>query len=292
MNMKNIFSIALFLILLSTNSLLGQNASLKIPDGCKENQFLTSDSVHLHYLVSGKGEALIFIPGWTMPAEIWEKQIEHFSKTNLVIALDLRSQGRSSQTPEGLYLEREAKDVKELVDHMHLSSYYLIGWSWAGPMLYNYLNLFNSSSLKGIVIVDAPLKIDEALLKRMTSRIKGLLQDRSGTTDNFVRSLYKQPQTESYLKKVIKASLMTPTNSAVTLLSIFFISNDSDWIQTLKTTDKPILFIGADGKEDMYIEINKEVKIDYVIIPKSGHALFVDQPIEFNRIVENFISKK
>ncbi len=290
--MKNIFSITLFLILFSTNSLFGQNASLEIPKGCKAKQFFTSDSVRLHYFVSGKGEALIFIPGWTMPAEIWEKQIEHFSKTNLVIALDPRSQGKSSQTAEGLYLEREAKDVKELVDHMHLSSYYLIGWSWAGPMLYNYLKLFNSSSIKGIVIVDAPLKIDEPFLKRMASRIKGLVQDRSGTTDNFARGLYKQPQTESYLKKVIKASLITPTNSAVTLLAIFFFYNDSDWIQTLKTSDKPILFIGADGKEAMYNEINKEVKINYVIIPGSGHAVFVDKPLEFNKIIEAFISKK
>jgi non-heme chloroperoxidase len=290
--MKNIFPINLLSLLLFTNTLIGQNASLEIPQGSEEKYFLTSDSAHLRYIVSGKGEALIFIPGWTMPAEIWEKQIEHFSKTHLVVALDPRSQGKSSQTAEGLYLERQAKDLKELVDHMHLSSFYLIGWSWAGPMLYSYLKLFNSSSIKGVVIVDAPVKIDQAFLKRMAIRIKALVEDRPGTTEKFVRGLYKQPQTESYLKKVIEASSITPTNSAVTLIAVFFFYNDSEWIQTLKTCDKPLLFIGMEGKEDMLNEINKEVKLDYVIIPGAGHTLFVDKPVEFNAIINNFISKK
>jgi microsomal epoxide hydrolase len=246
----------------------------------------------LHYLVSGKGEALIFIPGWIMPAEIWEAQIEHFSKTNLVIALDPRSQGKSGQTTEGFYLEREAKDVKELVDHLHLSSYYLIGWSLAGVMLYDYLKLYNISSIKGIVIVDSPLKLDKALFARFSLRIKGFLEDRNAATDKFVRGLFKQPQTEPYLKKVMKASLITPTNSAITLLTFPYTSNDSVWAQTLKTSGKPILFIGSDGKEEMLKEINKELKINYEIVPGSGHAVFVDKPAEFNAILEKFILKK
>jgi pimeloyl-ACP methyl ester carboxylesterase len=141
-------------------------------------------------------------------------------------------------------------------------------------------------------MVDPPLKIDESMQKRLASRIKGLLIDRYGTTASFARGMYKQPQTESYLNKVTNASLVTPTNSAVTLLTFCFIYNDSDWIQILKTADKPILFIGSDGKENGYIEMNKAVKIDYVIIAGSGHAIFVDKPVEFNKIVENFISKK
>jgi non-heme chloroperoxidase len=289
--MKNIFLTPAFLIFFFTHSILAQDASLNIPKGCKESEFLTSDSVRLHYLISGKGEALIFIPGWTMPAEIWEKQIEHFSKTNLVIAVDPRSQGKSAQTTEGLYLEREAKDLKELVDHLHLSSYYLVGWSWAGFVLYHYLKVYNSSSIKGIVIVDTPLKLDEALLKIFSLRIKVFLEDRIGAADKFIRRMYKQPQTESYLKKVFNASLITPTNSAVTMLTIVYTYNDSVWTETLKTFDKPVLFIGADGKEEVLKEINKELKLDYVIIPGSGHAVFVDKPVEFNTTLEKFISK-
>ena len=57
----------------------------------------TSDGIRIHYLEAGPAEAeapaILFVPGWTMPAEIWEKQIAHFAKTHRVVAMDPRSQG-------------------------------------------------------------------------------------------------------------------------------------------------------------------------------------------------------
>lgn len=288
--MKQLFIIAL-LSLLSCKSLPGQELSLKIPEGCKVDYFFTSDSVGLSYLIAGKGEALVFIPGWCMPAEIWENQIAYFSKTNLVIALDPRAQGRSMQTTNGLSFDTEARDIKELVDHLKLSSYLLVGWSWAGLTLYHYLNLYNSPAVKGVVIVDSPLRIDEALLGRMKTRIKGLLDDRDKTTNAFVRGLYKQPHSESYFQKVIRAAKITPATSAITMLSNFFVYNDSVWLQTFKTAGERMLFITVEGKENLYIEISRQVKLNYVVISGAGHAVFADKPAEFNEIVRKFISQ-
>ncbi len=290
--MKKIFPIIAIFILGLTNVLQGQNATLEIPKGCKESEFLTSDSVRLHYLISGKGDPLIFIPGWTMPAEIWENQIKYFSKTNLVISLNLRSQGTSSQTAEGLYFEREAKDIKELVDHLHLSTYSLIGWSMGGPVLFNYLNLHSSPSIKKVIIVESLLKMTDAISKDLISLNKGLLLNRLETTSQFIRGMYKQPQSEAYLKKLIQSSMITPTNSAVLLLSNYLFNDDAEWVKTIKNSKIPILFIGASDSETLYKETNLEVKINYEIIPESGHAVFVDKPLEFNKILENFISKK
>jgi len=290
--MKRICLFALLFILLYRGDLPAQSPEFKIPNGCKEKYFLTSDSVRLRYLVAGNGEALIFIPGWTMTAEIWELQIEYFAKTNMVIALDPRGQGKSDAVTEGLYFEREARDVKELTDHLKLSSYYLIGWSWAGPMLYYYAKLYNSPALKGIVEVDPPLRITDAFLQRLAKRMKGLLHDRDGTIAEFVKGLFKPPVSETYLQKVIEGCLMTNTTSAVTMLAIFFSYDDAEWIQLLKEIDKPILFIGADGKQDAHEQLNKEVKINYLIVPGAGHTVFIDKPVEFNKAVKDFISKK
>ena len=35
----------------------------------KSEFFTTSDGVKLHYLESGAGPTILFVPGWTMPAE-------------------------------------------------------------------------------------------------------------------------------------------------------------------------------------------------------------------------------
>ena len=290
--MKKIYLAALLLVLFYSNPLASQIPDFKIPDNCKEQFFLTSDSVRLRYLVAGEGKALVFIPGWTMTAEIWELQIEHFSKTNTVIALDPRGQGKSDQVTEGLYFEREARDVKELVDHLKLPSYHLIGWSYAGPMLYYYTKLFNSPNLKGIVAVDSPLGLSEAFLDYLAVRVKGLLYDRERTTAEFVKSLYIKSHSDSYFQRVIESCLMTSTTSAVTLLAGFFSINDLEWIQMLKQTKTPILFVGADGRKNAYEELNKKVKINYLIVPGAGHTVFVDKPAEFNKIIEQFISRK
>jgi non-heme chloroperoxidase len=61
----------------------------------RSGHFMTSDGVELHYLEAGSGPTIMFVPGFTAPAEIWEPQLVHFAATHRVVALDPRSQGRS-----------------------------------------------------------------------------------------------------------------------------------------------------------------------------------------------------
>ena len=49
--MKKIFLIIGISILGLSNVLKGLKVTLEIPKGCKESEFLTSDSVRLHYLI-------------------------------------------------------------------------------------------------------------------------------------------------------------------------------------------------------------------------------------------------
>jgi len=60
--------------------------------GTKSGFFKTSDNIRIHYLEEGSGRPIVFIPGWTMPAWIWQKQIDEFSKKYHVVAVDPRSQ--------------------------------------------------------------------------------------------------------------------------------------------------------------------------------------------------------
>lgn len=65
-----------------------------VAQAAKGDSFQTSDGIKIHYLEAGSGRAIVFIPGWTMPAWIWQKQIDEFAKKYHVIAVDPRSQGR------------------------------------------------------------------------------------------------------------------------------------------------------------------------------------------------------
>ncbi|MGH9556577.1 MAG: alpha/beta fold hydrolase, partial [Terriglobales bacterium] len=41
----------------------------------KSGYFQTSDKVRLHYLETGSGPAIVFVPGWTCPTWVWEPQL-------------------------------------------------------------------------------------------------------------------------------------------------------------------------------------------------------------------------
>ena len=81
----------------------------------------TCDGVRIHYVEAGKGRAIVFIPGWMMPAWIWQKQIDELSKKYRVIAVDPRSQGESDKPTCGHLPETPARDYKELVDQLGLN---------------------------------------------------------------------------------------------------------------------------------------------------------------------------
>src|SRR6266568_7461657 len=104
----------------------------------KSDFFKTSDGIRIHYLEAGSGRPIVFIPGWTMPAWIWQKQIDEFSKQYRVIAVDPRSQGESDKPTSGHLPETRSRDYKELVEHLGLKQPVLVGWSMACGELVKY----------------------------------------------------------------------------------------------------------------------------------------------------------
>ena len=94
----------------------------------RSDHFLTSDGVELHYLEAGSGPTIVFVPGWTAPAEIWEPQMAHFAATHRVVALDPRSQGRSRKRQKGT-----TSSVAGRTSASWSSTWARrLPWSWAG----------------------------------------------------------------------------------------------------------------------------------------------------------------
>ncbi len=109
--------------------LLVQTAMAGTPSPAQSGFFTSSDGVRLHYLQAGKGRSILFVPGWTMPAWIWEHQIAYFARHYRVLAFDPRSHGNSERVTEGHYPNRLARDIRELTQHLELPPIVLVGWS-------------------------------------------------------------------------------------------------------------------------------------------------------------------
>jgi microsomal epoxide hydrolase len=257
----------------------------------KSQFFKTSDNIRIHYLDAGSGRPIVFIPGWTMPAWIWERQINEFSKKYHVIAVDPRSQGESDKPPYGHLPETRARDYKELVDHAGLQRPVLVGWSLACGELMKYVEQFGTDNVGGLVLVDGFIadKPVPSMFTVMSGWMNQLQQDRRKQADGFVRSMFKKPQPEDYIQRLVNASVETPADTAVTL--IYNMIAVGDLSNALAKINKPVLFTYQPETQQtadlLKLRLGDKVRLER--FDGDGHALFVDDPDKFNRALANFL---
>jgi len=262
--------------------------------GTKSGFVTTLDGVKIHYLEAGQGPAILFVPGWTMPAWIWEHQISHFSKTNRVVAMDPRSQGDSDDPAEGHFPAARARDIKAVIDTLKLSPVVLVGWSMGVTEAVAYVDQFGTDSLAALVFVDgfAGSDFDPVHSPQMLRWAHTFQLDRAKAVEVFVRDLlYVNPEikrNEDYIRRVANASLQTPTNSAMALLLAYF---NTDLRPALAKIDKPTLIVVAQSPWMKYYEEMQRLTPGsrLEVFEGVGHALFVDDAKRFNRLLEDFL---
>ena len=321
---KSIGVVVLFIIgsaLAVCAGALPAGAGDKRPTGTKSGFVTTSDGVKIHYLEAGRQKSfpsaevgnplpagtvatkgniavtnpnqfpsILFVPGWTMPAWIWEKQIAYFSRDFRVVAMDPRSQGESAQTPEGLYPAARARDIKAVVTHLHLAPVVLVGWSMAVNELLAYVDQFGTGDIAALVLVDdyggAQTPAEAAGALEFIGKIQ---RDRQKVVSELIRTMFfKKPQPDAYVDRVIDASLRVPTNTAVALLVGKF---SSDYRSTLPKIDKPTIVCAAKSPYAAgIVEMQKKIpRSQLEMFDSAGHALFVDDADKFNALLEDFL---
>jgi microsomal epoxide hydrolase len=254
--------------------------------------FTTSDSVRIHYIEAGSGRPIVLIPGWTMPAWIWQPQIEELSKHYRVIAVDPRSQGESDKPTFGHLPETRARDYKELVDHLQLKRPVLVGWSMGCGELMKYVEQFGTDNVAGLVLVDGLLwdKPSPELFTGLSVWMNFLQQDRQKQADGFVRTMFKKPQPESYIKRLVDASTQVPADTAAVL--IYNMIAVKDFNAAFAKVNRPLLFTYQPSMQSS-ADLLKEKLGDGVQLERfddAAHALFVDDADRFNQVLEKFVA--
>jgi non-heme chloroperoxidase len=251
----------------------------------------TSDGIRIHYVEAGMGEPIVFIPGWRMPAWIWQNQIDGLSNKYCVIAVDPRSQGESDKPNYGHLPETRARDYKQLVDQLGLKQPVLIGWSMGCGELLSYVQQFGEDGIRGLVLVDGliPASANPEIVSMMNGWLVQLQQDRQKEAEDFVRSMYKKPEPEAYLQRVVQASMKVPTDTTVTLLHNMI--EDTDFSNAFASISRPMLFVYEPALQPnadfLKAKLGDRVRLER--FDGDGHALFVDDPEKFNRVVDDFV---
>ncbi len=253
------------------------------------HEFVSSDGVRLHYTADGAGEVIVLVPGWTMPASIWAPQIEHLSKRYRVIAFDPRSQGDSAVAPGGHNVERRAQDIGELIGHLGVPRVVLAGWSLGVLETLRYVQTQGDARVAGLVLVDNSVGEDPAPKRAGGNFLTRLRADRPRVMAEFVREMFRSPQTDAYFEALTARALKTPLEASLQLLT--FKQSREYWRGAVYGTSRPVLYVVTSRLRGQAENLQrKRPSTRTEVFEQAGHALFVDEPQRFNALMDEFLA--
>jgi pimeloyl-ACP methyl ester carboxylesterase len=116
----------------------------------KEN----SADIELYYEDHGSGQPVVLIHGYPLSGASWEKQVPVLLDAGYrVITYDRRGFGKSSQPTMGYNYDTFADDLHELITHLKLRDFALVGFSMGGGEVARYIGEYGSTGLSRAVII-------------------------------------------------------------------------------------------------------------------------------------------
>ena len=264
--------------------------------------FVTSDGVELYYEDAGEGRPLILIGGWTMSTEWWRRNVPDLSKVARTIALDMRSYGRSENTPRGHRLARHAADLRELILQLDLRGAVPCGWSQGASTIWAYVDLYGTDRLAGATFVDQTPKIltnegwktglgTDFTLGAMEEFLASIERDPDEFRRGFIPSMFLTPPPEEEQAWMLEEMEAMPTEHAVEVLRDHL---NQDWRDVLDRVDVPALVVtGANSSlfppESGAYQARKMPNARHEVFENSNHLPFYEESERFNRVVRDFV---
>lgn len=259
-----------------------------------------ANGVRIHYLASGaEGAAhtLLLIPGWRISASIWSQQLSYFAPRGFrVIAIDSRSQGESTLTTVDNAPEDRAKDIQQVIASLHLHNVVLVGWSQGAQDVAAYVSQFGTSDVDGLALIDSPVSagpiditLNPGFLKVIASGMAIYSKHPREYSDGMMHAIMHAPPVGMSFASLDTIAMRTPVDTGISILVQDLFTTDRRGY--LKKFDKPTLVIASgqsplmDAQRQM---ARKLPKGEFQAIEHASHAVFVDQPDIFDRMLEVF----
>ena len=266
---KLLFSIVAIIFVTSANAQAPKASTQKIVYGnnSKAGKYFDNRGFKMYYETYGAGEPLLLIHGNGGSILSMANQIPFFSKKYKVIIADSRAQGKSIDNGDSLSYEMMADDLNGLLNHLHLDSCYVIGWS-DGGINGLLLAIRHPDKVKKLAVTGANLQPD-------TSAVDPWIRDWSKSLCDSIDKLPITPEVNTQRK-------------------LFHLLSYAPHISTeqLHTIQCPTLVIGGDHdviRTKHTLLIAESIPRSYLwILPNSGHSTPVVYKDIFNITIDVF----
>ncbi|MDD5116765.1 MAG: alpha/beta hydrolase [Candidatus Omnitrophica bacterium] len=251
---------------------------------------VSKDGVKIIYSEYGKGEpVLVFVHGWCGSRAVWQKQVPYFAKKYRVITLDLAGHGASGRQRKEYTQEAFGEDIATVVNAAGADKVILIGHSMSGTIILEANRLLKDKVI-GLVAVDTLENFEYvATPEDKIKYIEPLKKDFVKNSGPFMRDMFNKNADPRLIEQVVRNVARSNPEIAINTIEYYF---DTPVIPLLADVNVPLWCLNADLWPD-YPEINsKHLKSYHLrVMPGVGHFLMVESPDEFNRQLDDIISR-
>jgi non-heme chloroperoxidase len=259
--------------------------------------------VKLHVRECGKssGVPILLIHGWSQSHLCWAKQFGSTLKEEArIVALDLRGHGMSDAPAEAdQYTDGDkwADDVAAVIDQLALDRPILVGWSYGGYIVSDYVRKKGQGKIAGINFVDAAVVLSPKAFGSLVG--PGFLENAPGACEDdlptniaairrFLRACIVKPVSQDDFEEILAFNMVVKPNVRRALLQ-----RELDFGSLLEEITVPVLV--THGRSDTLV---LPAMAEYVLsrcktaeaswYEGVGHAPFLEEPLRFNTELKRF----
>lgn len=230
---------------------------------------------------------MVFLPGWSMPAELFVPQLKALGRSRNVRALDPRGQGESEAPTAGYDATRRARDLYEFFGSMRRPPI-VVAWSLAGIEMLHGLRQFGDARIRALVLVDSSLGEGPAGTGEVIAAFRAqLLADRRGTLEGFARAIFRSPRSDEQIGSLVDAMQGVPLQPSLDMLDY---SLPRPALRDAARNFRKPLMLAYTPQYRSQVALHKEARPETQVelFEEAGHALFADEPDRFNRVLDAF----
>lgn len=237
----------------------------------------------------GSGKQLLLLPGWMHDHSVWQHVQTLLSRNFQVTVLDFPGFGESENNPDIKDLNGYAHFLKKVIAELGLKNFTLLGHSFGGAVAIKTLALYPKLPITKLILADSA-----GIRHFHIKRILGFLLAKGAKpifslpiiktyTNQARRLLYGTLKEEDYL-------------NAGPLKTVFTRIIKENLEGVLDKIIVPTLIIWGEKDNAMPLEHTKIMQSriknsKLVVIKNATHWPFLEQPVEFCKIVTDFINE-
>lgn len=269
--------------------------------------FMPVNGISTYYEIHGSGRPLALIHGGWVSHRMWQPQVEYFASRYQVLIYDVRGHGLTGASPLKKYsMELFAADLREILEKLQIKKPALCGLSMGGMITQCFASRW-PDNISALILADTAasteLTPNDKLLKYVLApkwlfmalvHLMGMRRysDFASWAARVTRSkewFGQNEDVEQYVKEEMLRFEVGEFNKIFAALYDFK-------LQDLAAITAPALIINGE-----YESISVFKHMEYMhkaitgsstaVIPRAGHTSNMENPLDFNRVVDEFLQK-